>query len=281
MPDRLAVVFRGLKRPASDGVGMARIFRPEELDEIYGDVDVESVQEQVDELKVLHREVEKSDGAAVLRLQRDLQRIHYIVNANYSDLMAAIDRFETEKGLIAADRIEELDEVLMEITRHLHNYIGSTVARYDQTEKRAIEKLDALCDCEPGIDDAYTDKKNEELGNQPAFFTGLRNFSYHRRLLVPAGREQSSPPETTWTRELYFQKDVLFESDWSSAAQSYLSQLDDEINLRAELEDYHTSLDTLHEWLFEKINDCCDDELEHHDALLSEIKTKQDELIHR
>lgn len=259
---------------------MSNILDPEQLEEIYGDVDHEEVQEQLGDLLDLHRKRAESAGARVMNLERDLRRVHYIVNANYRDLINAIDWFHTEEDLISRERIEDLDEGIMEITRHLHNYVGSTVARYDHTEKRAISKLDSLCDCSPGIKDAYTEKKQEELGNQPAFFTGLRNYSYHRRLPVPAGRERG-PATGPVTRELYLSKEILLEGEWSNAAREYLDGLDEEIDLVDELENYHSSLDEMQDWLFDKIAKCCENELEAHDEIVREIRAKQKQLLYR
>ncbi|WP_148416492.1 hypothetical protein [Haloferax sp. KTX1] len=246
---------------------------PAQLDELYGHVELDEIQDVLTELKELHEKLRASEGQMVLDLTGDLGRSRKMLARNKRDLIQAIRAFEND---FSAGNFTDEDEILnalMEFSRSLHNYLAMVHSVRDHAY-RVLNKLD-----DDDLRDQYTTKLQETgLAKRGSFVADLRNYVQHRRVPVVTGRIQSHG-----TNQIIFDREKLATwNDWSSDGQERLMEMEEEFEIEDEIESYQSINETFYDWFISTIGERYVDEIKERDEIIEEIvQIQQDKLINR
>jgi hypothetical protein len=81
----------------------------------------------------LVQEDQRSEATEFTHAFEWLQTSHYILNANYQELKAIPERFDTDRSLLNLANRSEQDALHFEFIRRLHNYLASVKTLVDHT----------------------------------------------------------------------------------------------------------------------------------------------------
>jgi hypothetical protein len=141
---------------------------------------------------------------------------------------------------------EGFEQFLDEVDRLLHNYIASAGTLRDHT--RNVWRKHAPED--QALRDEYTARVERTFSTSHVaqFVLQLRNYTLHRRLPIARGR-------LSWVKDESFESIVFLErtelmkwDGWSARARSYLESASDDVNLRAVVEHYSSTVVEFNSW---------------------------------
>ena len=228
-----------------------------------------------------------SDGYHIHILHSDLQRSHYIVEENYNDLIQIIEAYEDGSIEVNEENYEEIEQLALDFTRHLQNYVAATKGRYDLTQD-VIGELADIDTEEPPIGDKYEEKKESlDIVKYGSFFTGLRNYCLHDRPPIVKVSQETTHNHTaegiTTSEQRHFKlrkSDLLESGDYlNSTARDFLNEQNDEFHVHPEVETFQERLVELYDWLDNEIETRFVDSFEEAQGLHEQALEKQREIF--
>lgn len=249
------------------------LISPAQLDEIYGHVELDEIQEVLSELKELHEELRASEGQLVLDVTGDLGRSREMLARNKHDLIQAIRTFENDFSSSNFTDEDEILNALMEFSRSLHNYL----AMVHSVREHAYRVLNKLDDDE--LRDQYESKLQETgLAKRGSFVADLRDYIQHRSVPVVTGRIQSHG-----TNQIVFDRGQLATwSSWSSDGHQRLMEMEQEFEIEEEIESYQSINERFYDWFMDSVGERYTDEIKERDEIIDEIvQIQQNKLINR
>ena len=194
-----------------------------------------------------------------------------MLNANYKELISAIDEYEDPDSPVTHSD-EEISRKLLEFNRRFNNYVMTVTNQRDYADKE-ISKLKEL-DGGMEVESAYISKIQElSIDQDGLFFTHIRNIFTHDFVPSASGRvrfDTSTMDEPE--RKIIIQKRTLLQSDLTSnAARAYLDPMPEKINIREEVQSFHSNIAQLYDWFNSYLEDSFRELLEEQDKMADKI----------
>ncbi len=183
---------------------------------------------------------------------------HYVFQRNYEELKDALDK-ATDPGAILPihdiDRRAELDIVLMEIRRLLHNFLAAAKTLVDQTRVIITDGYRNHTFFE-----RYKKEIQDRFATNPTanFVQDLRNYLLHYGLpatfsRVTLSRGIHADGLTIEAKVTLSTESLLHWDGWSQAARELLQNAGGDIDLDDIARTYRTSVDQFHRWLTDEL----------------------------
>lgn len=164
-----------------------------------------------------------------------MRSIGYVFGPNWRELLALLEQAATDNEL-AWELVQNVHEPVRRdafyalLTRHLHNYLASTMSLVDHVRSIMRTRSGAI------LDDYNQQKKQLVTHLEIRFVQELRNFTLHRTLPIFAHTlelNNINTPRQSMTSEVELNVADLLEWDgWSAASSRYLVEAGDAVQLR-------------------------------------------------
>lgn len=206
------------------------------------------------------------------RMMLHEQSLH-IFGGNFADLIHALNFIEDPNNIPevwAEDNRREQMFFHREVARHFHNFLSAARSLVDHT--RIF--MDETHSGQP-IHDSYDTEVTKRFADNPMvrFVHDLRNYFLHKG--VPASKMRLSfnvgsrtPPIS---RVLLKAPELRRWTRWSPKSKEYLNNIQDELQLRAVVEEYHNKVETFYEWFQREMDEVHKEELSSLEILRQEI----------
>ena len=177
---------------------------------------------------------------------------YYAFNQNYDELnqlLAAFSKPEIGLEIARVGNERKLDAFLIEVTRRLHNYLGSAKSLVEHTRVLVKELYSGTA-----FYKEYVDEKDRTFKNSPLhhFVQDLRNYNVHRGLSQTAA-------VTSFGRDIGLDTSIKLPrrslqnwDGWSSHARAYLKMSKGDVKLQEVVASYTAEVRTFYEWLGRK-----------------------------
>ncbi len=187
-------------------------------------------------------------GREIFEKIKEIERSFYIFDGNFRDLLIDIDEFSKPENLIFFDvcNRENLDRILIEITRRLHNFVAAAISLVDHTRKIVREMHQDT----PFMFDYQSELEKRIITNeQIQFVHDLRNFTLHYEL-PPIG---ASLDLNVIKHKLIIDIESLKEwNNWKSLPKKFLASHSTDIILIDLVKKYAENIFLFHDWLYNK-----------------------------
>ncbi|MDS0293359.1 hypothetical protein [Halogeometricum luteum] len=221
------------------------------------DEDIDSLIEQISELK-------DTDGWEVDRIIGDLDKLRYMVTANYEDLEEALSDFKNSNESITSDQSKRL---AWDVVRYLINFVAVTKALSEhlvggnmnmRNQEPLLCQLEKLESGSGIISDFEAKEENLELHYYRSFFNNLRDIYLHEAYLPPRSKHTFQlHPEDTPEKDVIIKRDRLQPENqnwWDSPSQYYLYNIQrSDMSISDSCANYHELLVELLDWLSTEI----------------------------
>ena len=172
------------------------------------------------------------------------------------------------------ERRDDLDLVLIELLRYLHNYLASFKTLVDHT--RIIMDRDYL---DHGFYKDYQSRIYSDFAENPlaCFIQNLRNYLLHYSLPSTfsefnISKDPESGKEVVQTRATIKKVPMTHWSGWSVKAREYLDNAEDDIELLNIIKEHEDKVRKFNEWLLKSLIDIHSDDFEVLDKKIEELK---------
>ena len=232
--------------------------------------------EKTSRFSTLVREEENSPGTEFVYAFECLVTAHDILEANFRELKAIPDQFDTDRTLIHAASYPARRALLLEFVRRLHNYLAAAKTLVDHTRAfRSRHVSDAAFDAE-------CDDRVKQLLDDPVikFLQDLRNPVLHSCLpRVELTITDTAPDDQLRTQLTLSVKELLTMHDWSVAARRYIEEAQEGyyvdnkyVDLGAVAVRYQQTIATFYNWFYQSV-------LSRNRPLVAEFVERREELI--
>lgn len=185
-----------------------------------------------------------------------LQTSHYILNANYQELKAIPERFDTDQRLLNLANRSEQDALHSEFIRRLHNYLASVKTLVDHTRtfrSRHVRDEGFDQNCEVQL---------SRLRDDPVvkFLQEFRNPVLHSHL--PRVALTTTSPDCKGIRRQFTLSvsDLRAMHDWSQEARRYIDEAQEGyyndrkyIDVAGAAQKYQEAVTVFYTWFYESI----------------------------
>lgn len=230
--------------------------------------------ERLDQLEQLYFQ---SDELQIKLRLKTLWHSYWIFHRNYVELqkyLEEIQKLPTFFQWISVDAYIERDQVLLELTRMLHNFLSSAMMLVDHT--RALVKL--WYDQHIFFQQYDSEIKNRfRKSDLHRFIQCLRNYTLHYLLPLPHvnlsfSRNSLSEEFVNHSAIVLSRKQLLQWKGWDQKARSYLQSNDGDIVLGDLLNEYFKIVHDFHSWMHKQLQEIHEDELMKLKEMANEIK---------
>ena len=202
-----------------------------------------------------------------IQMRLELLVVNYqVFKRNYKELeklITAVQSPESFYRLWVQGKEREMQTVLQELTRLLHNFTASAKTLIDHTRALIFSWYH-----DHEFLTEYQDEINRRFkGNELAvFIEDLRNYSLHYRLPLANAvfeyHQASHGQEPIMSQTIFFKKDALLQ--WSSwkKGRDFLSKCDDKIPILAIVQQYQEMVSDFHRWMHGRLSEIHSDELQ-------------------
>jgi len=213
-------------------------------------------------------------GAEIMRLVRHLGFSLSILIGNYQDLATACLIYENDVHIWDENNRQELDWLISEITRLLHNYLASVTSLIDHT-RVFCRRLGCS-----KFQETYEEKLNEVKSNACLhFMKQLRNYAHHYHVPFVDARFSFQRGENQegdiFEQTLHLEKNMLLKwDDWSSKSRQYIDGHEDDLDLKATIDEYQVLIVEFYKWIASTIEQLYNEELNELNQIEERIQKK-------
>ncbi len=228
-----------------------------------------------DELLALAKEVHASNALRYAGRIETLRINFFVFDRNYQELKKLINVKDNPRKMHELWDLRnrhQLETVINEVLRLLHNYLASAKSLVDQTRVviRSWYKETVFLK-------EYNNQVNSRFKNNliTKFIEDLRNFNLHYSLPITNAtfsiQLDKDTGQNTLTHSFVLVKSGLLEwSGWTKEGKAFLGELDDEIDIGNLVDKYYKQILDFHSWLVNRLQEIHKEDL----AWLAEMRQK-------
>lgn len=196
----------------------------------------------------LGEHLDQHDGRRLQNCIEEIDRALFVLEGNYSGLRGIIAKFGQRETFVYFDvrNRDDLERYLLEITRHIHNFVSASMTLVDHSRRvmrEYYESDDFLAE--------YEDRIGREVGANglTQFIQGLRNFTLHRSIPPIAAVLDLN----AISHKLVLDRDALLLWDgWKAVAKQYLADAIGDVDLATVVDGYMEVIRSLHDWRYKR-----------------------------
>lgn len=216
---------------------------------------------------------EKSREMDIYRTLQSMQASYQVFEGNFAELVKLLEPLEDPKESLfkyaPPDKSEDLDNLMAEAKRLLHNFLASAKSLVDHT--RTVVKR--LYPDDHRFRGEYQKKLNQDLANNPLqkFVQNLRNYTQHYTLPILALQITFLGESNKLNSTLRIDVELLKQWDNWGSSRAYLESLKDGVPIIAIASGYYILIQDFYIWLSER-------QAEIHQADFDNLERMQQEL---
>ena len=193
------------------------------------------------------------EGTRILRTTKHLAVSHYVLSRNFQDLMGLINSYEKNWEIFSISKRQQLDDLLKEFTRLLHNYLASVLSLIEHTrgfrQRLGNKELNDFCDSE-----IIKLQSNQKF----ILVQELRAYTQHAQLPLASATfsfvSEHQDGQGTFTQKLILDKAVLLESDrWSKNSKAIIEQTEKGLDVKEVVQHYQTFVEQFYNSIYDTV----------------------------
>lgn len=207
-------------------------------------------------------------GHSILTSLESLSKTHYIVKKNYDDLIYLLLKCEEELLFEIYENRKLGQNLKLEISRMLHNYLSSVQSLIDHTRRlRNKLKNNEL--------NTFWDVQIKKLLNNACikFVKQFRNYIQHYEIpILHSKLKISNPdgitPEVIQNRNATFEYNIFIDREelliwdrWNNKSKRYINKFGDDLDLKSIFLEYQQLNNDFYDWFYNKIYSLYEDDI--------------------